>query len=480
MKSTKLYNSLKYLDIYELSAFDKFINSPYFNQNEKLTGLYRIFLPYLKNRKEIDLNKYEVWEKLFVDQKFDDKYFRKLTSDLSKLLEKFISQQIYEENNVLINNHLLQGITRKNAFNMYNSALANSERLIERNFNRNADYYYQQYQLEKSKFNFTSEFEKKSKKQSKISIFNIKEISDSIDIFFISEKLKLYCTLLSARSIKKIEQNLNFIEEVIKIVIEYNLLEYPSIAIYYQIYLTLIENKNEEHYYKLKYLIENEIHKFPKDEALDIYESALNYCIYNVNLGKSQFYIEYLDLFKAMINKDIFIKEEKLDPTRFRNIVFSAARVSDFKWAEWFIEEYKDKLDEKYRENAVTYNLARLNYYKKDYDKVKKYLRDVEFDDLGYELNAKTILIITYYDTDDYDPLYSLLESFNMFLNRNKKTIPDQKIKALKTLIKFVKKLMNIRPSDQKAVQKLKLEIENAGDIPDKQWLLDRVSLLEK
>jgi hypothetical protein len=480
MESTKLYNSLRYLDVYELTAFDKFINSPYFNQNENLIGLYRIFLPYLKGRKDIDMNKYQVWEKLFMNKDFDDKYFRKLTSDLSKLLERYLAQQIYEENNVLINNHLLQGITRKNAFNMYNSALSNAERLVERNFNRNADYYYQQYQLEKSKFNFTSEFEKKSKKQSKVSLFNIKEISDNLDIFFISEKLKLYCTLLSARSIKKIELNLNFIEEVIQIVNSNNLLQYPSIAVYYQIYLTLIESVNEEHYHRLKIIINKNIHLFPPDEANDIYESALNYCIRKANSGRSEFYNELLALYKDMLEKNSYEFTNKLNPTNFRNIVFTAARVNDFKWAEWFINEYKEKLDDKYRDNAVTYNLARLNYYKKDYDKVKKYLRDVEFDDMGYELNAKTILIITYYDTDDYDPLYSLLESFNMFLNRNKKTIPDQKIKALKTLIKFVKRLMNIRPSDQKSVQKLKQEIENAGDIPDKQWLLDRVSLLEK
>ena len=51
MESTKLYNSLKYLDTYELTSFEKFINSPYFNQNENLISLYKILLPYLKNRK---------------------------------------------------------------------------------------------------------------------------------------------------------------------------------------------------------------------------------------------------------------------------------------------------------------------------------------------------------------------------------------------------------------------------------------------
>lgn len=480
MESSKVFNSLRYLNVYELGSFEKFLRSPYFNQNENLVKLYQILLPFLKTRKEIDVDKFRVWEKLFGNIEFDDKYFRKLTSDLLKLEERFISQQVFDENNSLITNLLLQGITRKGAFKMYNSALAAAERLVERNFDRNADYYYQQYILERNKFNFTSEFEKKSKKQTKHNWLNIKEISDNIDIFYISEKLKLYSTLLSAKSIKKIDVNLNFIEEIIMFIQENNFVEYPPIAIYYQIYLTLTESKNEEHYQKLKELIAQYINQFPKDEAVDIYESALNYCINKANSGFSQFYEELLFLYKGMLSNEIIGNQARLNPTNFRNIVFTAARVNDFKWAEWFIETYKDKLDERYRDNAVTFNLARLNYYKKDYDKVKKYLRDVEFNDMAYELSAKSMLIATYYDTDDYDPLYSLLDSFNMFLNRNKKTIPEQKGKAHQVLIKFVRKLISINPSDKSAIQKLKLNIEKAGDIPDKQWLLDRVRELEK
>ena len=480
MDSSKIFNSLKYLNVYELGSFEKFIRSPYFNQNENLISLYGILLPYLKNRMEIELDKFQVWKMIFQEQEFDDKNFRKLTSDLLKLLERFISQQIYDENNSLITNNLLKGITRKGAIKMYNSAIATAERLVERNYDRNSDYYYQQYMLEKNKFNFTSEFEKKSKKQAKHNWFNIKEISDNIDIFFISEKLKLYITLLSAKSIRKIETDLNFIDEIIIFIEENNLFEFPPITIYYQIYLTLTDSGNEENYFKLKELIAKYIHLFPREEALDIYESAFNYCINKGNLGNKDFYEEYLFLFKNMLQNNLLFKDDKLDPTRFRNIVFTAARVNDYKWAEWFIETYKDKLDDRYRDNAVTFNLARLNYYKKDFDNVKKYLRDVEFNDMAYELSAKSMLIATYYDTDDYDPLYSLLDSFNMFLSRKKRTIPEQKRKAHQILIKFVRKLMTINVRDKNAVKKLRLDIETAGDIPDKQWLLDRVSLMEK
>lgn len=38
--------------------------------------------------------------------------------------------------------------------------------------------------------------------------------------------------------------------------------------------------------------------------------------------------------------------------------------------------------------------------------------------------------------------------------------------------------MININPSDKKAKEKLKLDIQMSGDIPDKQWLLDRVQEL--
>jgi hypothetical protein len=88
------------------------------------------------------------------------------------------------------------------------------------------------------------------------------------------------------------------------------------------------------------------------------------------------------------------------------------------------------------------------------------------------------MLIGTYYETDEIKPLYSLLDSFGVFLNRHKKTIPDNRRKNYKMYIKFVKKLVNVNSRDKSSVKKLQKEIENTEDFPDKQWILEKVKEL--
>ncbi len=478
MKNSKIYNSLQKLTVYELNSFEKFINSPYFNQNEKLTVYYQLLLPYLKGKKQGDLSKEEIWGRILPGESFDDLKFRKYTSDLLKLFERFLAQQIYDKNNLSIANNLLENVSQKRILKLYNSVLSTAERLSKRHLDRNADYYYHQYNFEKNKFNLTSEFEKKSKKKTKYNWLNIDKMGENLDVFYFSEKLRLYNTLMSWKRIYKLDIELKFIDEIIEFIksIEYE--KYPPIAIWYQIYLTNKEPDNTSHYFKLKEMINSYVNSFPRDEAMDIFESALNYCIRKANRGDSSFYIELLDLYKEMIQYDLLLEDHKLDPTRFRNIIFTATRIKEFEWAESFIREYSNFIPDKYRINAVTFNLARLYFHKNDYNKVIEYLRDVEFNDIFYELSSKMMLIATYYDTDELDPLYSLLDSFNVFLNRHKRTIPENRRKNYKLFIKYVKKLLNTNPLDKSSLKKLKQQISEAGNIPDKKWLIERVEEL--
>ncbi len=475
MKNSKIYNSLQKLNVYELNNFEKFINSPYFNQNEKLVRFYSYLLPYLKGKKQGDINKINIWEELSPGESFDDIKFRKYTSDLLKLFERFLAQQMYDRNNLNIANNLLANVSQKRMLKLYNSVLSTAERLSLRYLDRNSDYYYYLFNFEKNKFNLTSEFEKKSKKKTKYNWLNIDKMGENLDVFYIGEKLKLYVTLLSWKRVYNLDIELKFIDEIIEFIKRMDYEKYPPIAIYYQIFLTLNDMDNQNHYFKLKEMIKNYINTFPLEEAMDIYESALNYCIKKINMGEEGFFKEIFSLYNEMISYDLVFDEEGLSPTRFRNIVITALKVKEFSWAENFIEKYQNYIPDKYRANAVTFNFARLYFHKKDYSKVIEYLRDVEFDDIVYELSSKQMLIATYYDTDELTPLYSLLDSFNVFLNRHKRTIPENRRKNYKLFIKYVKKLLNINPLDKSSLKKLKKEIIEAGNIPDKKWLVERV-----
>ena len=107
-----------------------------------------------------------------------------------------------------------------------------------------------------------------------------------------------------------------------------------------------------------------------------------------------------------------------------------------------------------------------------------KILQEVEYNDYITNLNAKTTLIMTYYEVDEIDPLYNLLESFRVYLNRNKE-IPSARKTNFKNLIKFTKKLISLPPTDTKILKTLKTEVESTKNISSRDWLLEKIAELE-
>jgi hypothetical protein len=406
-----------------------------------LIDLLDLFIPHLKAQTEGDLSKPEAWGVVYPGKTYNDARFRKLNSDLLKLYEKFLAQETYELNPLHQASYLMESISTRKIEKLYNTVVSSVKRLSNRQLERSSSFYFYQYQLEKNQYNLTSEFEKKFKKKSKYSRLNIEEIAKNLDIFYLGEKLKLYCTLLSWKNVFNLDTDLLFMDEIIGHVEAFDYEEYPAIAIYYQVYKSYVERDNIDHFYKLKDLISEHIESFPPDEAKDIYGSAQNFCIRKINEGKKDFLKENLDLYKESIKNGVLFSNDEFSPTTFRNIVISAANLNEYDWAENFIHQHQNKLAEKHRANAVTFNMARLSWYRKDYTKVIEYLQNVEFADMIYELNSKTILIATYYETNEMDPLESLLESFKVFLVRNKKKYPRSKTKKLFGLHSICKKI---------------------------------------
>jgi hypothetical protein len=130
------------------------------------------------------------------------------------------------------------------------------------------------------------------------------------------------------------------------------------INLYYQTYLTYTQPERLEHFTTLKQLIHEFIDLLPDNDAKDIMSSALNYCITQVNKGVGSFLREYLDLSEIGIKRRVLLVNEYLSPWIFRNIVFAGLRLGDFTWVESFIHTYKFQIEEKYRSNAVSFNLA--------------------------------------------------------------------------------------------------------------------------
>ena len=99
-----------------------------------------------------------------------------------------------------------------------------------------------------------------------------------------------------------------------------------------------------------------------------------------------------------------------------------------------------------------------------------------DYDDILFNLIAKSMLIKIYYEEGEFTALDSLLESLRTYINRKKAIAYHKNI--YNNLIRFTKRLVRVGPYDSVQKEKLRREIEEANPLPERKWLLEQLEAL--
>ena len=472
MRKSKLYLVLKEFDKYEQNRCRKYIQSPYFNRSEKLCDLYDILVEYI-NTSETAPEAEDVLKKLHPGEVIKDSRWRKYCSDLYKLVEDYLAQEEYIKDDTAQVAYLIDAAAKKDISVVSKNAIKRTNKVLEFSNRFKNETYYDSYYLELKKY----DLQKASRQRAAVS--NIEEIITSLDNFYISKKLKYYCDILSRKSTIAHDYDVKLIEELLFFLknLPENELE-PVILIYYRLVLMINNFSEENNYYETKKLLKKYAAQFPKDEAYTMYSFVVNYCTRKLNSGNSNFWREYFDIHKELLASKIIIVNDELDIGIFKNVVLVGLRLEEYKWTKNFINDYQKFLPISQRENAVSYNTALYHFYTKEYDRVIELLRTVEYEDFIYNLNAKQLLLRTYFETDEDESIFFFFESFRAYLRRNAEISPTKKTTYL-NLIKYTKKLSSLIPGDKKTLKKIKEDLMQEKHLSNRSWLLEKIAELE-
>ena len=459
----ELFDTFPKKDIRQLG---KFIASPFFNQRGHVNDLFD-YLVVCKFEKKADPQREKAFEVLFPNQKYDDHKLRLSMSLLQKAFEKYLiwQQVTKEESNSKIK--LARAYRELNLPRHFLKTISEVKIMQNDQAYHNADYYQDRYELYMEEYLFHSE-------QSRMEGLNLQQVQENLDIAYITSKLRQSCFLISHQNIYNKEYDFGMLPQMLSYIEQNSLLDIPAISVYYYCYHALISSKEYHHFEKFKELIFKHQSSFPQNEIRDLFLLATNYCIRLMNQGEKRFAKEGLSIYKEGLNNEALLLNGVLSRFTYRNIVAKAIVSKDFDWAEGFIQSYKDQLVEKYRESTFSFNLAWLEYERKNYDKALDLLLKANFTDLLLNLSAKTIAMKIYYEIDAFDLLYSHLEAMKKFIDR-KEIIAYHKKNYLNT-IKFTKKLLELPISNRSVKQKLRKEIDATASIAEKSWLLQQLS----
>ncbi|MGB0931913.1 MAG: hypothetical protein ACPGVB_14110, partial [Chitinophagales bacterium] len=435
MQTSKLLQLLKSFDKTEWRLFSKFVRSPYFNEQQTVINLFDYLHEAAPRFASKRIAKETVYQHLFPKTPYKSIRIRQLMSSLSRLVEDFL---VYEEQKKDSQHHaqlqLAKIYRQRSLTKLFDQTIRNLQKSQQKRISKNADYFFDEWRIYTA---LKQQIEDQHKRNAEPFL---QELSDSLDAFYLINKLKISYEALNYQRFAPKEYQLNLLKELQKHLKEHSYPHIPSIGIFYQGLNTLTEDSKEVHFEELKRLLMTHFKEFDISETQDMFVMAHNYCIRQANKSKGEIepaFRRLFNLYQFEIKNDVFLEDGWLSPFVYKNAVTIGLQLQDYKWVENFIHQYKERVVEDARERLFSYNLARLYFMRKRFEEIIPLLNRVDYKEVFLELSAKTILLQTYLELNEHIALSAFLDSFSVFIHR-KKSLKSRR-KPYLNLIKYTR-----------------------------------------
>ena len=474
MYNSQLLKIVKSLSKIELRELDKYVSSPYFNNREDVTKLYTYLTAHL-NSPPVIYGKERVFSHLFSNRSYDDALMRQLIHALLKVLKGYLVQKEIELSKTTYQLWLSKAFRRRGFDTSFEKELetAREENVLQ--VYRNAPYHLQNYLINFEKTDNISFSRRKGD-------IPLNDLAMSLTLFYASELFRLSSFSLSYQAVAQREFRLPLLSEVL---VWFETSDFGRkhadfgentegvvLAIYYNVFKAL-ETQHVGYFTELKLLLKDYWMLFPDNECYQIYTAALNFCVKRINSGEQIYLQHYFDLHESGLQNKQLFENGILSKFTYKNVITAALRLGKMDWVRQFIDDYKPFIHAKDREMAYSYNLANYYLHQKDYSHAQQLLQRADFGDIPTNLTVRAMQLRIYYDTDAYDALESLLDSYQVYIQRQKDLgyLKDNYLNMIKIVRKMLKTNLTDRPQKAALYEEV-LELKN---VVQKEWLLEKL-----
>ncbi|MEM7039394.1 MAG: hypothetical protein AAF570_20645, partial [Bacteroidota bacterium] len=295
-------------------------------------------------------------------------------------------------------------------------------------------------------------------------------IFETLEAFYLLGRLKLACAALNNQRVVDLTEHWPELAADVPPAALRQPDAHPTLGAYYAIMQMLSHPDTPAHYEHLKAFLQAHADDIPPTEAKEIFTYAQNYCIRQINRGQAAYLEELFFLYQSLLDRRLMLENGAFSPWHMKNIVAVALRLEKFDWTERFIHEYIRLVPKALRENARIYNLARLNFHRKNYAEAKQLLLQVEYEDIFYNLDAKTMLLKIYTEQADELALDAFARSFAAYLRRMR-LLPAGTRDRYLNLVRYAQRLAQKGIQDPVTNAAIRTELEGRNDVADIRWL---------
>ncbi len=483
MFRSKIIDIMRTFTPSEVKEFREFIRSPYHNRNGNVIKLYELLRRGFPDFTAGFLTKEKLFSKLYPGKKFNDTVIRILLSDLSKLAEEYLSFMNISGNEYVMKRHLLKELQIRRIDNLFNIVLKETEKIVEnKELGKEYGFYYR-HDLESIKNNFYLARNKQeltgeiiARKGESIICYAL------IDLFIISE------SILSSKNAYNIEPKVNLTDELLgrtdlegllDYIKEYLPGSYPTVALFYYLYRTIKDIKDEFYLSAARELFRNNINEFNLNEKILIYAKIENCCKEKSRSGNDKFVKELFEIYKERISLDLIVlpRRKYLNIWDYRDILVTALELKEIGWAENFVNKFSGLLDPIHMENALTYGRAIVNFGNGRYEEAIRDISTVKYDYFLFKIDMKNLLLKIYYELGYFSEAMDTVDSYRHFLAKNRSVSGSFK-KYNMDFVKFYVELIRVKENKGQNLDELVLGFGRSDQIRNKGWIAGKIDEL--
>ncbi len=410
-------------------------------------------------------NSKDLYKAVYKGRPYNDKQLRNALYELNKHIERIIALRYFQEDTGINNYILMKHCSQYNLTKEYNGYLQRLKQQTDLPESSNLLF---TYLTQKVHLEYLEE-----KKRQFIQEELIKK-DQLLDAYYLKEKLWNLFEIDVYKNIYQFEYTPNLSENIQGIDILNFRYAKNSLQFLKRLLLMMEEFENDEHYFQALGLLEETYRNIPAKDLRLYYIAVINYAIKKFNTGNKAFLKELFKIYTLQIRHEVLLNEKNsLEPYAYKNIITIALQNKEFTWAKKFIEEYAAYLPKEEKENAYQFNLANYYYFTGSYKQCLRLLQTVQFTDVYYNLDARSILLKIYFEEKEWNLLYDHCFAFKAFVLRQK-GISEQHKKGYLNLIKWTNKLSNAL-FDNKKIKQIAENITEQKRISELKWLMEQL-----
>jgi hypothetical protein len=301
---------------------------------------------------------------------------------------------------------------------------------------------------------------------------NLQPLPNELTLFYIPDMLRHACLALSHQATTGQAYRFLLLDAALEAIGHEPVLNAPAISVYFHAYKAL-QADDKAHFEQLKKMLAEHADRFQPTELRSLYLLAINSCIRRMNAGQQAYVREAFDLYRETITRDLLTENGHISGFTYKNIIRIGVALSEHDWTAEFLDQYRPALHPRERDNIYRYNRAYLYFQQQDYNRAMPLLQQVDLEDTLNNLDARRMLLRSYFELKEWDALDSLLQSFGAYLRRQKNLGYHRQTNE--KLIYFTKKLLEVQGDNKGAKKNIRAELEATKDVAERSWLLLQV-----